>query len=378
MTQTTPRRLESLDTLRGLIMVLMALDHASFFVARTHPFEFWSIPLPDYGGSASWFLTRWVTHFCAPGFFFLMGAGMALFSAARLEAGWSAQRITRHFLLRGLLLIPVFYCLEAPIWVVGMGGLGNGGRTSFIVFTVLVTLGVSMILAAPLLRLSSRSWLAMAFIAIMAPNFLIPTLIKHGGDVGFIMRAFVVPGETYPISAMYPILPWFGICALGVGFGQLVQRNRDRALRAMLPMGLAYLIAFVGVRVGGGFGNLREASGAGWIPFLTVVKYPPSLAFCLVTLGGNFTLLSLFHRAGAWFDAIKRVLSVFGQAPLFFYLAHLYVYMLMRFVFFPQTSGPQWVLYPSWLAGVALLYPACLWYRRFKASKPDGSLWRMF
>ncbi|MBI5280468.1 MAG: DUF1624 domain-containing protein [Candidatus Solibacter usitatus] len=377
MSQTTSRRLEPLDTLRGLIMVLMALDHASFFLARVHPFEFWSGPLPDYGSSASWFFTRWVTHFCAPGFFFLMGSGMALFSASRLEAGWSHQRISRHFLLRGLLLIPVFYLLEAPVWMAAMGG-PRGGKMSFIVLTVLITLGLSMILAAPLLRLSTRSWLAMAFIAIMAPDFLIPTLMKHGGHVGLIMRIFVVPGETFPISTMYPILPWFGICALGIGFGQLVERSRDLALRAMLPMGLAYLLAFAGVRIGGGFGNLREAAGAGWIPFLTVVKYPPSLAFSLLTLGGNLTLLSLFHRAGPWLDAFKRLLSVFGQAPLFFYLAHLYVFLILRFALFPRDAAPQWALYPAWLAGVALLYPACKWYRSFKSAKPDGSLWRMF
>jgi uncharacterized membrane protein len=187
-----------------------------------------------------------------------------------------------------------------------------------------------------------------------------------------------VPGETWPVMTMYPILPWFGMCALGMAFGQRLQRDAGGALRATLPLGLAYLLGFAGIRFGGGFGNLREAAGAGWIPFLTVVKYPPSLAFSLLTLGGNLTVLSMLSRGGALLDRAKETLAVYGRAPLFFYLTHLYVYLLIGFALFRNQGAPQWALYPAWLAGVALLYPACKWYRRFKESKPADSLWRMF
>jgi len=376
---TPPRRLSSLDSLRGLIMILMAVDHASHFIAHVHPFEFWTGPLPGYG-DAGWFLTREITHLCAPGFFFLMGAGMSLFAAARHHLGWAPARITRALVTRGLILIPVFYLIESPIWVVPsllQGQPVMGGDNSYIVLMVLVTLGLSMAVTAPLLRLSVRSWLAIAFIAILAPDFYLPTL-DPAAPVNPILRILLVPGATPPVLSGYPLLPWSGVCALGIAFGKLLHRNQDKALRAMLPMGLAYLIGFLGVRIGGGFGNLQLAPGSGLIPFLTVVKYPPSLAFVLLTLGINFTLLSFFHRAGAWLDTTRRVLSVYGQAPLFYYLAHLYLYAAVGLAFFRTEAAPRWLFLLTWIAGVAVLYPACLRYRRFKESRPPESLWRMF
>lgn len=376
---TPTRRLGSLDALRGLIIVLMAMDHSAFFIAHVHPHESWSAPLPQYA-DVGWFLTRWLTHLCAPGFFFLMGAGMSLFAASRHDLGWTHARITRFLVTRGLLLIPVFYFLETPPLVVPsllQGQPALAGPDNYIAIMILVTLGLSMAITAPLLRLSVRSWLAIAFIAILAPNFLLPTL-KATDAINPLLRLFVVPGVTSPILSVYPLLPWSGVCALGIGFGLLLRRNQDRALRAMLPMGLAYLIAYLGIRIGGGFGNLQLASGTGLISFLTVVKYPPSLAFILVTLGVNFILLSLFHRAGAWLDAVRRVLSVYGQAPLFFYLTHLYLYATLGMLFFRTDAAPRWLFLIIWLAGVALLYPACLRYRRFKESHPPESLWRMF
>ena len=100
-------RLVALDAHRGLIMVLMAIDHASYFIARVHSAEFWGTALPTYS-SVFWFWTRWVTHLCAPGFFFLMGIGMALFAGSHLKSGWGEGRITRFFVIRGLFLILLF------------------------------------------------------------------------------------------------------------------------------------------------------------------------------------------------------------------------------------------------------------------------------
>jgi len=374
------RRLLSIDALRGLIMVIMALDHAAFWVARVHPFEFWSEPLPDYG-SVSWFLTRWITHLCAPGFFFLMGTGMSLLAASRRDSGWTDQRITSFFLKRGIALIVVSYAFEIlPASLMQMAGSSAAplGPTHYVVLGVLVTLGISMALCGALMRLSIRTWLATAFIAIMAPNFLIPTLGRNDGSIGAFLRLFFVPGETGAIMSIYPIIPWFGMCALGVGFGQLVRKNEDRALRAMLPMGLAYLMAFIGIRFGGGFGNMRIPAGQGWMDFLTVVKYPPSLAFTTLMLGLNLVLLSTFHQMRDALEPLLKPLAVFGQAPLFFYILHMHMYAWLRVLVFSNAAPPQWVLYVSWLAVVALLYPACKWFRARKLQTPEDSLWRMF
>lgn len=378
-------RLTALDALRGLIMVLMALDHASYFIARVHPFEYWNLGEPHYPDTF-WFLTRWVSHLCAPGFFFLMGVGLFHYRAARLSAGWAERRVTRHLVGRGALLILVSYLFEAAVWLLPerLSPSGNimapiaGESLPIVVLAVLVTLGLSMMLCAPLLRLSCRSWLAIGFIAIMAPNFLIPALHSQPESASLLMYLFVVPGTSGPVASMYPILPWSGICALGIGFGYLLKQNSDRALRAMLPMGLAYLVGFAGIRYGGGFGNLMTPTSGDLQSFLTVIKYPPSLAFCLLTLGLNFTLLSLFHRAGTRLNPARRLLSVYGRAPLCFYLAHLWLFCLLRLTLFRTGSPDRWVLYAVWLAGVAMLYPLCAWFRRTKEARPPESFLRMF
>ena len=114
-------RLPALDTLRGLLMVLMALDHARGFIARDHPSEFWGMVLPHYEHAVP-FITRLVTHLCAPGFFFLLGIGMTLLAESRRRLGWSDGRITGYFLHRGMLLILMQLLIENPAWLVGMLG----------------------------------------------------------------------------------------------------------------------------------------------------------------------------------------------------------------------------------------------------------------
>jgi uncharacterized membrane protein len=382
MSEAGRTRLGALDALRGLIMVVMALDHASYYVSRVHQSERFPGPLPDYDGVA-WFLTREFTHLCAPGFFFLMGAGMVLFAASRRAQGWTESQIRWRMVTRGLLMVVLAYLFELPPLLMIPDPLkggpfvipGMGGMPLLIVVT-LACLGLTYALCGLLMRLSTRSWLAIGFIAIMAPNFLLPTL-RPDTVVSIWLRLFLVPGVTGPLLVSYPVLPWLGISALGAGFGHLLLRNRDTALRAMLPMGIAYLLGYAGIRVGGGFGNLVVASGHGWIDWFTVVKYPPSLAFCLLTLGVNFVLLSCLHRAGAWLEGARRLLAVYGQAPLFYYAGHLWLYFAVRQVFFRQSSAPLWLLLVVWLGGVAAMYPACLWYRRFKEARPAESVWRM-
>ena len=162
----SPARLEALDTLRGLIMVLMALDHASLFVAEQHWSEFWGLPLPDYGDALS-LLTRVVSHLCAPGFFALMGAGMALFVASRRDRGWSEGRIARHFATRGALLVVVDLLLVLPAFALGsldalqsgngsvMPAVPGAGGIPYFSPGVLSALGASMLVGGLLVRLGA-------------------------------------------------------------------------------------------------------------------------------------------------------------------------------------------------------------------------------
>jgi uncharacterized membrane protein len=148
---TTMERFVALDAHRGFIMMLMAIDHASYFIARVHSAEFWGMALPVYS-NAFWFWTRWITHLCAPGFFFLMGIGMILFADARRKAGWEEGRITRFFVLRGFILIFLQLLVEDPAWilsdlsaspgvmVIRGGGVPGGGSEGMIYLGVLFAL----------------------------------------------------------------------------------------------------------------------------------------------------------------------------------------------------------------------------------------------
>ncbi len=361
------RRLPALDALRGLIMVLMALDHASLLLARVHPFEMWNQPLPVYG-SVPWFFTRWLTHLCAPGFFFLMGAGMALLESSRREKGWDAGRVRRFFLLRGAALIAISYVFEViPMTLLGDLGQGAAG---------VPLVGFSMILSGALIRLATPWWFLLGVACLLAPNVLLPRVSAEAAGHSLALL-LIAPGQSALVASGYPLVPWFGICALGVGYGRLLRQDAGRALRAALPAGLALILLFAAIRAGGGFGNLRLAEGGTWMAWLTVVKYPPSLAFASLMLGLDLCLLWLLHHARRRLRGLMQVLIVYGQAPLFFYIAHFYLFGVLSITLFRRSPAPQWLLYPCWLLGVALLYEPCRRFGGFKQRQPAESLWRL-
>ena len=177
----TDHRLESIDMLRGLIMMVMALDHVSAMVGRFHSEEIWAGEWTRYSSTVA-FLTRFVTHFCAPGFFFLMGVGITLLANSRIKQGWSAGRISRFLALRGLLLVAVSQTVEAPAWVIAALSNATTGPVEQIpgmgsihtVFTVLVGLGLSMVLSSIFMRFRSGVWAALAIAALLATALLTP------------------------------------------------------------------------------------------------------------------------------------------------------------------------------------------------------------
>jgi uncharacterized membrane protein len=363
-----------LDALRGLIMVLMSLDHASYFVARAHSSgEFWDRPLPHYDDALP-FLTRFVTHFSAPGFFFLMGVGMALFTVARRRLGWTAGAITRHLLVRGALLIALQLLVENRAWPLG---LPPGIPDIFVLyFGVLYGLGATMIVVALLARLGLWVLAGASVLAIVAAEALLPGAAQ---PVAPLLRLLLVAGEEGSLRVYYPLIPWFGVTGLGLVFGHWLARQEMRAYRGALAAGGAALLLFVLLRVGGGYGNMHPVPGATWLDFLNVTKYPPSLTFLLLTLGGDLLLLGLLAAlarswpGGRW----AHPLLVFGRVPLFFYLAQLFLFGLIGLAFAPDGTGiPR--MYPIWLLGLAVLFPLCWGYGRFKRRQPPDSLWRFF
>lgn len=362
-------RFQSMDALRGLIMLLMALDHASYFIAQVHPSEFWSAPLPHYT-SALAFLTRFLSHLCAPGFFFLTGAGMVLFAQSRRRMGWSETAIRKHYLVRGLLLVLLQVLVENRAWALGSRG---GGGSALVYLGVLYGLGASMATGAFMLRFPAGMLFALGMAALTATQWVVPGLVTAGESFSVTTRLLVVPGRTSPIVVLYPLVPWAGLTLLGMAYARWVTPRAD-AVRITGIAGAICLLLFATLRFAGGFGNTHPVIAGGWIDFLNVTKYPPSLTFVLLTLGLDLLLLALFSRAGhAWL----RPLTVFGQTALFFYVAHLYLYAATgRLLAAGGTSLPGMV--PFWIAGLVLLYPLCERYGRFKRAKAPDSLWRLF
>jgi uncharacterized membrane protein len=382
----TGGRLGSIDVLRGLLMVLMALDHAGFMVGRFHSQEMWAGAWTRYESAAP-FLTRFVTHFCAPGFFLLMGAGFALTADARARQGWPLGRVTRQLLTRGAMLIAVATFLEVPAFLAAtISGPPTGGNPDFAipgmtsprwVLTVLYALSASMIVSAFVIRARAVVWALLATVTILATALTTPGPEHFGTDYGFLRTVFMLSRWSHGVWAQYPFVPWFGFTALGVLLGRWLIADRRACFRALPWVGLAALGLAVALRTSGGFGNLRAPRDGSWIEFLNFIKYPPALVFTLFMVGGNLLLLAAFERARVWTTTVGRVLLVFGQAPLAFYVAHLWLFAIVGILWFRQGTG-YGIVYTIWLAGLVPLFVFTRWYRDFKMAKPADSAWRYF
>ena len=365
-------RLFALDVLRGLLMVLMALDHANFFIAHKHsPGEYWGGGFPTYA-SALPFLTRLVTHLCAPGFFLLMGAGMALFAHSRASLGRSRRAIVGHFLTRGGLLIVLQLLGANAAWALSPGDQGPP-----IYFGVLFALGGTMIVGSLFLWLRSEVLLALTIVLFIGTELLSP----HPGlwEQAFspLTRLLLVPGGSGPLWVNYPILPWLELVTFGMLLGRWLLEIPPRAYRRAWRVGAAMLVGFVVIRLLNGFGNIRPRTGDTWIDLLNAVKYPPSMAYTLLTSGVNLILLAAFARARCQFRPLLRPFAAFGRTPLFFYILHLFLYAGLGLLLTPGgTSIPA--MLPLWALGLLLLYPPCLWYGSLKRRRPARSLLRFF
>ncbi|MFL5803151.1 MAG: DUF1624 domain-containing protein [Roseiflexaceae bacterium] len=413
-------RLPPLDGLRGLIIIVMALDHANAFIAHAHPPpELWSMPTAQPADALA-FLTRFVTHFAAPGFFFLMGAGMALFAASRRRLGWSEGAIVRHLMLRGFLLIALQLLVENPAWQIGGGPIFTP-QVFLSYFGVLYGLGAALIAGSLLLGLRPAALLGLGLAATLVTELVIIGVRRAGIAPSPLAQLLMIPGRSSDFTVYYPLIPWLGVALFGMAFGRWLVRDPARAFRGAALIGLALLALFAVLRLPGGFGNLQPA-GPGWIGFLNVVKYPPSMVFLALTLGVDMLLLALLGRREPRTEnqepgprtenkeqRTKRpklrtgtrrvnrephphmygepsvvarakwlaVLGVYGGSPLFFYIAHLYLYGLLGLALAPrEISIPR--MYPFWLLGLAILYPLCQLYGRFKRSREPSSMWRLF
>ncbi len=358
-------RLSSIDMLRGLVIVLMALDHTRDFfgpalfdpedLAKTTPL---------------WFATRWITHLCASTFVLLAGTSAFLRGT---RSGTAA--LSRYLLTRGLLLL----VLEAT-WISFSWQFGY----NVTILQVLWALGMGMIFLAGL------SWLPLPAIAVIAALLILPHNLldaiqsNHPLWLAWHQRGFWPVAGNYGVYLAYPLMPWLGLIAAGYALGPVFQWEAARRQRFLVIAGGVLLLVFVVLRSGNFYGDPDPWSPQGrgfiwdFISFIRVHKYPPSLLYLCVTVGIALPVL-------AWFERLRPVplLMLFGGTPMFFYVIHIAMihflagpYFMLRYGATPQGGPAGFTLpkgyepslglvYAAWVAVIAIMYGLTkLWLRR--------------
>ncbi len=394
-------RLVSVDLLRGLVMVLMALDHARYYFSGAHvsPEDMAATSLPL-------FATRWVTHLCAPAFFFLTGLSIHL-SRSRMADGSAVL----FAVSRGAWLIVL------ELTIVGFAWSFNPGHS---IAGVIWCLGWAMIFVGLLSLAPHVVALVVGVLMIAAHNLLDPLRADEFGSAGWIWSLLHAPwvaqlpwGDTFVV--LFPLIPWIGVAALGYGLGPLFSRDVATRRRMLLIAGVAMLALFAVLRLTNAYGNPSQPSIQGAmgdfvlppgasieyavIGFLNVEKYPPSLQFLLMTLGVSAVLLAVFQRydGGRPLGPLGGVVHTFGLVPMLFYVLHLFVLHTLALLIalisgqphewlgwngeFPTGAPPEYgfglpAVYLATAVALAILYFPCRGFARIKAR--TRSWWTRF
>lgn len=381
-------RITSIDFLRGLVIVIMALDHVRDYTSNAR----FDLLDPDETSMAL-YLTRWITNFCAPVFIFLAGTSAGF---QRL-AGKSPAELAKFLLTRGLWLV----FLEVTVIFFGWTFLPPLG-VAFL--QVMWAIGVSMIVLAALVRLPTAAIAAFGLALVLGHNLFDGvgprpyTQAESAGDiVAMLLHSPGFMGEPFrsPFVA-YPLVPWIGVMALGYVAADMFRWPEEKRRRWLLIGGGAMIAGFLALRGANFYGDpapwrLHDTLLKTVMSFLDTQKYPPSLSFLLMTLGPAAIVLALAEK---WRGRVFDVFVNFGRVPLFFYVTHIYlahfvgVALALAQGFDPlQTllllfNAPEGFgvglagVYAFWFFVVAALYPACLWFARVK--KRSSKWWMAY
>ena len=374
-------RIESVDVVRGIIMILMALDHTR---------DFFGVPGQNPTDMATTtpglFLTRWITHICAPVFFLLTGTG-AYLSLRRKSVG----ELSRFLFTRGLWLIflevVVLRCLSYQF--------NFDYRVTMLI--VIWALAWAMITLSLLVRLPANVVTAFGAIMIVGHNLL--DGVKSSNPLWSILHGpgFVLNTPDHVVFAAYALIPWIGVTAVGYGLGQIYGWDVDRRRAFLLRLGLALIAAFIVIRGINIYGDPshwehQKTTVLTVLSFVNATKYPPSLLYLLMTLGPALLLLRAVDRATPGF---LRPAHVIGKVPLFYYVLHFTLIHVLAVIacyvrygsahwmtespdlgHYPFSPPPGWgyslpIVYMVWLLVVVTMYPLCRWYAALKQRRSD-------
>lgn len=370
-----PARLESVDLLRGVIIVIMALDHTRDFFGQP------GSPTNLATASAALFFTRWITNFCAPVFFLLTGTGAFLSLRKRTK-----RELSRFLFTRGLWLIflelVLFRCLAVQF----------NFDYHLTIITVLWALGWAMIVLSVLVYLPASIVTIFGVVMIATHNLF--DSINSANPIWSILHSpnIILNTHGHTVFLAYPLIPWVGVTAAGYGLGQIYAWTPAHRQAFLLRLGIGLSIAFVVLRAVNIYGDpsrwtTQHTAAFTALSFLNTTKYPPSLLFLLMTLGPALLFLSAVDTDT---PRLLRPALIFGKVPLFFYILHFAIihwiaviicyarYGHIHWMFespdlahFPITQPPGWGLtlpfvYLLWAFVVIALYPLCRWYAALK------------
>jgi uncharacterized membrane protein len=381
-------RLGAIDVVRGLVIVIMAIDHVrDFTMAGTE-----QDPMVNPAIGPAVFFTRWITHFCAPVFVLLAGTSAGLMTARKDPRTLAVFLATRAV---WLLFIEIF--VLSTFGTFSPRGIPELGGSVLVVMQVIWAISAGMLVLAPMQFAGRRACLVAGLIILAAHNladpFWPPNALLEERPLWVALHAQMsLHAGPFQFAFIYPVVPWIGVMLTGFGAAPLFERPEAARRAVLLRTGLAMTAAFVVLRAMGVYGDPNpwqwQPAGvtATVIDFLNTTKYPPSLLFLLMTLGPAAVLCALAER---WTGVVKNVLVTFGRVPFAFYVPHFLLIHLIAialgvaqgfqarqfltlFLFFPAGYGVGLPgVYALWMLVLVVLYPFCRWVASVKARRRD-------
>lgn len=377
MKASTSPRIASLDVVRGLVMILMALDHARDFF---HIDAFRFSPEDLHQSNLALFFTRWITHLCAPLFLLLAGISIALYQEKK-----STSDTSSYVFIRGLWLVLLELTVIRFAWHFSID-------THYIMGAVIWVIGWSMMIMALFVYLPKKVSGIVAVLILALHNTMDHLLFDQSTVTQVIWSFLHVAAKTFItdhfyVFILYPLLPALGVMLLGyfMGIWYTKEFPAQKRFLYLLIAGLSCLFVFVLLRFTNSYGDLKqfavqETTAQSIMSFFDVSKYPFSLHYCLATLGIGFVLLALAEKVQGW---ISSVLATFGQVPMFYYILHLYFFHLLSVALFTvlyPESNEQWMtmgerttiglslgmVYLIWSASCVFFYFLCKRYGAYK------------